>query len=196
MFPDHVYRQLLTGTLIGGFIAFLISYPDAANVFLDSVQKIVVIIGTLFTANWTYKTFGYDPKRDEVFAISKVIREITENIDNYKFYSERLEEDHEEEFKKICDEKLKEVKKNMEELTSKLTGLIKDSIYVINGYKELCEKIEDEDLNAYMRSWENGKPDCYDELRMLLQKLNTSIREDTFYIVENEVKKVKKYFGF
>ena len=70
---------ILTGIILGGFVAYLLSIASSAIAFnavrdtIYIIQAIVIILATIFSVNWTYKTFGFKEKLKELEQLKEFI---------------------------------------------------------------------------------------------------------------------------
>lgn len=165
------------------------------NLFLDSIQKIVVIIATIFTAYWTSKTFTYNPKRDEIRYVSENIKNFLEALNSYESMKPLLDSLSEQNFitegsKKHWRERSKDITRKTEDTKN----ILFDSIHLSNYIhkKKVIQIMSDVPVSL---SDLKTKSD-FDELKNKLRLHDAEIRKDAFFTIKDEYSKVKKYFGF
>jgi len=142
----------------------------------DLTQNIVVIGATLFTANWTYKTFGH---KEKVGALKSLLSTLRSHQDSINMYSEYMN---------LKSTEIKQGSSNPEFFANLESLMSKEFIEFYRSHFKITEILDyDLDLN------ESFKTDFRNEMKKLPNSpINNLTRADRNKIYLNLRKKIEK----
>ena len=194
---DYRFRQLITGIAIGSISTGLFVTPESTDVFLDSIQKIVIIIGTIFTAYWTSKTFTYSPKKEEAIELFSKIDTLLSSIIEYEILADIREAWKNDSNSKIeLTNKMREVSVKIVAEGQSIVTWISRSNYILKTHKTTSLKIVNESINKIFFEFKDSEKGMFNKFRDLIIELQKEVRVKTFFTIEDELFKIQKYLGF
>jgi hypothetical protein len=194
---DYRFRQLIIGIGIGSILTGLFVSPKNTNLFLDSIQKIVVIIGTIFTAYWTSKTFTYSPKKEEATELFSKIDTVTNAITEYEIYADiRDAWKHDNDSKIKLTNKMWETSAKIVSEGQAITTWLSKSNYILKTHRITSQKIIDESINKIFLDFKDVEKGMFNKFRDLLIELEKEVRGRTFFTIEDEIIKILRFLGF
>lgn len=114
------------------FIKFLLNNLEIIHKFLEILQIFVIIGATIFTANWTHKTFAHKEKIEE-------LKEIKKTIELYhwkmQIFCAQVRDNE------VPDEKEMREKLELAELHNRIISLRNLSLYNRPDFREKMQKI-------------------------------------------------------
>ena len=179
----------VSGCLVASFLVSLFKNPDTTKTIVETLQAVVIIFATIFTAWWTSKTFGYKERDDQVREAISALNRLVNAIGGVQAIIEIRSMDNEliqsKSYKKMEAERIKKYNDLMHELREIAFSGTALKIQIKNKLLELSEN----------RFHSSNEPDT----EMVVKKLSmvmTMLTNESSFDVGQEFKRLKKKLGF